>query len=453
MGFSKDFLWGAATASYQIEGAAFEDGREASVWDTFSHTPGKVLSGDTGDVACDHYHRYKEDVALMAEIGLKAYRFSISWSRVLPAGTGAQNEKGLDFYDRLVDELLSKNIQPCATLYHWDLPQALYDRGGWKNPEIQDWFADYAELMGRRLGDRVPCWMTFNEIVCFLCVGHVEGRHAPGERVGPATALSMLKNIQLSHGRAVAALRDVLPETAQIGLAHVSGYAAPASETPEDIEAARKRMFDDIMPWGNYATGSNALQLDPIYLGKPADWGKSYYGDDYPDYSDEELKLISQPLDFLGLNFYWGATVSVGEDGKTVEHEDEMIGRTAFGWPVTPDVFRWGVRFMYERYQKPVMITENGMSGSDWVGLDSCVHDGARIDYLHRHLLALGQAADDGVPVLGYMQWSLLDNFEWAEGYKQRFGIIHVDYKTQKRTLKDSALWYKDVIASNGENL
>ncbi len=453
MGFAKDFLWGAATASYQIEGAACEDGRGPSIWDTFSHSPGRVKNGHTGDAACDHYHRFKEDVMLMKEIGLNAYRFSVSWSRVLPAGVGAVNEKGLDFYDRLVDELLAAGIQPCATLYHWDLPQALYDRGGWKNPDMQMWFADYAERMGRCLGDRVPCWMTFNEILCFLCVGHVEGRHAPGEQVGPATALRMLKNIQLSHGRAVQALRRVLPAGAQIGLAHVGGYAGPASNTPEDVEAARRRMFDEIVPHNNYATGSNALQLDPIYLGRPAAWAQSYYGDDHPDYSDDDLRLISQPLDFLGLNFYSGETVSAGDNGRTVRHPEKAVGRTAFGWPVTPDAFYWGVRFMHERYGKPILITENGMSCNDWVGLDGCVHDGARIDFLHRYLLALRRAADEGIPLLGYMQWSLMDNFEWAEGYSQRFGLIHIDYETQKRTLKDSARWYRDLIAAHGGNL
>lgn len=268
MGFPENFLWGAATAAYQIEGGAFEDGKGPSIWDTFSHTPGKIKNGDTGDVACDHYHRYREDVVLMAELGLKAYRFSISWPRVLPQGSGRPNEKGLDIYDRLVDELLANNIQPCATLFHWDLPQVLYDKGGWRHPDMPEWFAEYAALAGRRLGDRIPFWVTFNEMCAVLTCGHLPGgTHAPGERLDRAGSLALLKRFLLSHGRGVQALRAVLPASAQIGLAHCGSDNFPAGTSKEDVEATRRSMFD--LP-GDGGPGllMASVYLDPVLLGK-----------------------------------------------------------------------------------------------------------------------------------------------------------------------------------------
>ncbi|MBC8207205.1 MAG: beta-glucosidase [Kiritimatiellales bacterium] len=452
MGFSKDFLWGAATAAYQIEGAAYEDGKGLSIWDEFCKQPGRIQNGDTGDVACDHLHRYKDDVALMGELGLKAYRFSISWPRVIPQGTGAVNEAGLDFYDRLVDELLTKNIQPCATLYHWDLPQALQERGGWQSAESPEWFAEYADLMGRRLGDRVPMWFTFNEMTVVVNMASQMGVHAPGLKLNAGDALNLLKNLQLSHGRAVQVLREVLPSEAQIGLAHCGEVHLPKSDAPADVETARFAMFE---MQGLYSeTSAHSLYLDPILKGKPVAWAREYFGEGAPEFSEAELELISQPIDFLGLNLYQGGQVVDGPDGRPVPDPTwKSLGRTLFDWVVTPEILYWASRFCYERYQLPIIISENGMSSHDWVALDGGVHDGARIDFLHRYLRELRRAADEGVPVLGYLQWSLLDNFEWAEGYKQRFGLIHVDYETQKRTLKDSALWYKKVIASNGEDL
>lgn len=453
MGFSKDFLWGAATAAYQIEGAATEDGRGLSIWDAFSHTPGNIKNGDTGNVACDHYHRYKKDVALMAEIGLQAYRFSISWPRVLPEGTGTPNEKGLDFYDRLVDELLSKNIQPCATLYHWDLPQVLQERGGWQSAKSPEWFAEYADLMGRRIGDRVPSWFTFNEMLVTVDVASRVGYHAPGLELNAGDALELLKNLQLSHGRAVQALRAVLPAEAQIGLAHCGPVYLPKSDSPGDVELVRRVMFEMLGLLGS-DTDAHSLYLDPILLGKPVGWAQEHFGAAYPEFTAAELELISQPINFLGLNLYQGYQVIDGPDGKPMLDENwKPIGRTNFDWGVTPDALYWATRFCYERYQKPIVISENGMSSHDWVAIDGGVHDGARIDFLNRYLLALRRAADEGVLILGYLAWSLMDNFEWAEGYSQRFGLIHVDYETQRRTLKDSALWYKEVIESNGENL
>lgn len=452
MSFSKSFLWGAAAASYQIEGAAYEDGKGLSIWDAFCKESGRIKNGDTGDVACDHYHRYKDDIALMSEIGLQAYRFSISWPRVIPQGMGVVNEKGLDFYDRLVDELLSKNIKSCATLYHWDFPQALQERGGWQAEESPEWFADYADLMGRRLGDRVSCWFTFNEMPVTVNVASRLGLHAPGLNLGAGDALALLKNLQLAHGRGVQTLRAVLPAGAQIGLAHCGHVCMPQSELPDDIEIARKAMFE--MPDFFLDTNAHSLFLDPVLLGKPAAWAEEFFGTEAPLFTDEELKLISQPIDFLGLNLYQGEQVVAGPEGCPVPDPSwKPIGRTNFGWNVTPEILYWASRFFYERYGKPIMITENGMSSHDWVALDGRVHDGARVDFLHRYLRELRRAAGEGIPVLGYLTWSIMDNFEWAEGYSQRFGLIHVDYETQVRTLKDSALWYKEVIAANGENL
>ena len=453
MGFSKDFLWGAATAAYQIEGAANEDGRGPSIWDTFSHTPGNIKNGDTGDVACNHYHHYKEDVALMAEIGLQAYRFSISWPRVLPEGTGAANEKGLDFYDRLVDELLAKNIQPCATLFHWDMPQALYDRGSWRNPDIAEYFAEYAGLMARRLGDRIPCWMTFNEMCVVINCGHVPNSfHAPGEELDRTGALKVLKGMLLSHGRGVEALRAALPKTAQIGLAHCGVMNFPASDSAEDVEATRQSMFG--VPDDNGSDLHSAgIYLDPVFFGKYTDDVLTYFGEDVPPLSPEEGTLISQPIDFLGINLYWGRCVGAGADGKPETRPHEPLGYTDFDWPITPEALYWSVTLMHERYGVPIMITENGMSNDDRVDANGKVHDKERIEFLSSYLRELRRAADEGVPLLGYMQWSLMDNFEWAEGCSQRFGLIHIDYETQKRTPKDSALWYKGVIESNGENL
>lgn len=453
MGFSKDFLWGAATASYQIEGAADKDGRGMSVWDTFSHAPGKVKNGDTGDNACDHYHRFKEDVALMAGLGLKAHRFSIAWPRVLPDGAGAVNKKGLDFYDRLVDELLAKNIRPCATLFHWDFPQALYDKGGWNHPDAPQWFAEYTAHAVRRLGDRIPCWMTFNEMMVSLDYGHRMGFHAPGEHLAVGPVLAILKNMLLAHGLSTQVLRAALPPAAQIGIAHAGPYYTPATESPEDIEATRRAMFEVAAIPSASDTGGNALYLDPVLLGRTPVWGPAHFGADWKPYSDAELKTICQPLDFLGINCYWGAPVKAGANGAPELGPFNPERRTHLNWPVTPLALYWGVRFMHERYGQPILITENGMSNNDAVGADGKVHDIERIYFLKNYLSALRRAADEGMPLLGYLQWSLMDNFEWAEGYSQRFGLIHINYETQKRTLKDSALWYREVIASNGETL
>ena len=448
MSFPKDFMWGSATASYQLEGSAFEDGRGYTVWDDFCRRPGSILDGSNGDVACDHYHRYPEDVAIMGEIGLKAYRFSLAWSRILPEGTGAVNEKGISFYHNLIDELLKYNIVPCITLYHWDMPYALYRKGGWQNPESVDWFAEYAAVVARAYGDKVKFFITLNEPQCFIGLGHVSGEHAPGNVMSRRSVLEMTHNVLKAHGRAVQAIRSIVPD-AQIGYAPTSGVACPGTDKPEDIEAARKAYFD-ITDTSNYMWNVSWFS-DPVFFGKYPEAGLKVFEKDLPDFKPEDFKLISEPIDFYGQNIYNGYKVEAdGKGGYRYLSRKSGHPRTACGWPVVPECLYWGTRFLYERYKKPIYITENGISCTDTVCLDGRIHDAERIDFLNRYLLALGKAIDDGIDIRGYFVWSLMDNFEWAKGYTERFGIVHVDYESQKRTWKDSAYWLREVINSNG---
>ncbi len=449
MSFSKDFLWGASSAATQIEGAWNEDGKGESIWDTFGHKGGYIAHSETADVACDHYHRYREDVALMKELGLKSYRFSISWPRVLPAGTGPVNQKGLEFYVKLCDELRAAGIKPLATLYHWDLPTALYEKGGWENPDSPLWFEEYVRTVAQALGDRVHAWLTFNEFQMFVGLGYVLGIHAPfSSSTSDQRLMGITRNILLAHGRAVSALRELTPSVL-VGMAPTGDVHLPKDESPEAVEAARARTFS---VEGDYIV-SNAWWGDPILLGRHPEGAKERFGDLLYTLSDQEWAQVSQPLDFYGYNCYQG-TIDYPIDPMGYDNYGyQGCPRTLMTWNVTPDALYWSSKFLYERYRKPLIITENGFSGLDWVALDGRVHDGNRIDFMHRYLLGLKRAVDEGIPVLGYHCWSLLDNFEWAMGYDQRFGLIHVDYQTQKRTPKDSAYWYRDVIAANGETL
>jgi beta-glucosidase len=450
MSFRNDFVWGTATASYQIEGAWNEDGKGLSVWDMFSRRKGAVWEGHTGDVACDHYHRYKEDVAIMKDVvGAKAYRFSISWPRVIPDGVGAANEKGLAFYDRLVDELLAKGVTPWVTLFHWDYPLALYHRGGWFNRESVEWFAEYTRVVVDRLGDRVSHWMTLNEPQCFIGLGHSTGAHAPGDKHNRAQVLLANHHALMAHGRAVQVIRERAKVKPSIGFAPVGIVRYPADDSPATIEAARKAMFSiEDMLW------NDVWYSDPVFFGAYPEEGLRLYGDDVPRIHPGDMELMAQPLDFYGVNIYHGAAIA--PDGKGGFHfPGRGIGYplTRNDWPVEPQALYWGPRFLYERYKLPIVITENGTGGLDWVHLDGQCHDPQRIDFLHRYLRELKRAAADGVDIRGYFLWSLLDNFEWNEGYRQRFGLVHVDYNTQKRTPKDSAHWYAKVIATNGASL
>lgn len=452
MGFKKDFVWGAATASYQIEGAAYEGGKGLSVWDVFSKQPGKVFEGHNGDEACDHYHRYKDDIALMKQIGLKAYRFSISWPRILPAGTGAVNPKGIEFYSNLIDELLANGIEPYITLYHWDYPYALHKLGGWLNPDSPKWFENYAKIVAEQYSDRVSHFITFNEPQCFIGAGYYNGGHAPGLKCSDKDLLQMTHNVLLAHGLAVRALRQNAKQDLVIGYAPCGSADFPASQSADDIEAARMRYFavDGLPEW----TQSVSWWNDPLFLGCYPEEGLKRFGSDMPQIGADDFKIIGEPIDFLGQNIYCGNEVKMGSDGQP-ELLKRYPGapRTAMNAPITPQSLYWAPKFLSERYGKPILITENGLSCHDVISLDGRVHDPNRIDFLTRYLREYRRAADDGVDLMGYFAWSLMDNFEWALGYSERFGMIYVDYPTQKRVIKDSGHWYRTVIESNGETL
>jgi beta-glucosidase len=448
--FPKDFVWGAATASYQIEGAANEDGKGQSVWDVFCKKKGAVFEGHTGDVACDHYHRFKEDIALVKQLGAKSYRFSVAWPRIIPEGVGAVNQKGVDFYNRLVDEILRQGITPMCTVFHWDYPQALYKRGGWLNRDSADWFAEYTAVVADKLGDRVKLWATQNEPQCYIGLALLDGMHAPGDKLEFSKYLTAAHNSMRAHGKGVQALRAHVKDS-KIGYVLAAQITQPASSSADDLEAARHAIFavNNRTPW------CNAWWTDPVMFGKYPEDGVAYFGKDMPKFKASDLDEMKQPIDYLGLNIYKADTYRKGADGKP-----EMIPyppgypRSGVDWqPITPGALYWGPKFFYERYKVPVTITENGLSTRDQVFLDGKVHDPQRVDYMHRVLLELSRAIKDGVPVNGYYAWSLLDNFEWADGYKQRFGMIYVDYTNQKRIPKDSYEWYRKVIATNGRSL
>nr|DAL84936.1 MAG TPA: beta-galactosidase [Caudoviricetes sp.] len=450
MGFAKDFVWGAATSSYQIEGTGRDSGKGQNIWDVFTKEPGRVYEGHTGDIACDHYHRFREDVAYMKELGLKGYRFSIDWSRVLPEGTGKVNEKGIDFYNALIDELLEQGIEPYITLYHWELPYEIYKRGGWMNPEIVEWFGQYARLVAERFSDRVKYFFTLNEPQCFVGLGFLQGCHAPGVKAPLRDTFEMAHNALKAHGRAVQMLRAYGKQNVQIGYAPTSGMCYPEKETPKDIEAARKALFalpDDLSNW----TWNVSWWSDPVILGKYPEEGMKKYEKYLPVITDEDMKLISQPIDFYGQNIYNGRCIRTGTDGRPEEvRRPAGFPKTATNWPVTPEALYWGPKFLYERYRKPIYITENGMACHDTVSQDGKVHDPNRIDFLARYLKNLKRAAEE-IDIRGYFQWSLMDNFEWDKGYAERFGIIYVDFGTQERIWKDSAYWYRDLIRRNGD--
>ena len=451
MGFSNEFVWGGATSSYQIEGTAGKAENGHHIWDIFTmEKRGRVYGNHTGEVACDHYHRFREDVQMMKEMGLKAYRFSIDWSRVIPEGTGAIDENGMTFYSELIDELLNAGIEPYITLYHWELPYELHKKGGWMNEDIVEWFGNYAGIIAERFSDRVTHFFTLNEPQCFIGLGYLTGEHAPGLLSPLSDTFQMAHNVMKAHGRAVQKIREFAKQPVQIGYAPTGSMNYPASEKKEDIEAARQSLFalpEDNNRW----TWNVSWWSDPVLLGHYPEEGLVKYEKYLPKITEEDMKLISEPIDILGQNIYNGSCVAMGENGKPV-YVERVMGdpRTAINWPIVPECLYWGPRFLYERYKKPIIITENGLSCRDSVALDGKVHDPERIDFLARYLLQLEKAASDGVDIRGYFLWSVMDNFEWSNGYSERFGVVHVDYATQKRTWKDSAYWYRDVIRNNG---
>jgi beta-glucosidase len=459
--FPTDFLWGTATAAYQIEGAVDVDGRGPSIWDTFSHTPDRVLGGDTGDVAADHYRRWEDDLDLMVQLGLPAYRFSIAWPRIQPEGRGAVEQRGLDHYRRLVDGLLERRIEPVVTLYHWDLPQPLEDAGGWPARDTAMRFGDYAEIVGAALGDRVQRWITLNEPWCTAFLGYASGVHAPG-RTEPVAALAAAHHLNLAHGLGVQALRSVLPAGSEVSITLNLHVVRSASDDPADLDAARR--LDAI---------SNRIWLGPLVDGGyPADLRDDTAAlTDWSFVRDGDEATSGEPIDVLGVNYYQptlvrhrgagdGAAASHGHGDSDatpfvgcddVVFVDQPGERTAMGWVVdATGLEELLLRLHGEQPDLPLMVTENGAAFDDEVGGDGQVHDPRRIAYVSEHLRAVGRAIDAGADVRGYLLWSLIDNFEWAYGYARRFGIVHVDYETQVRTVKDSGWWYRDVIAAGG---
>ncbi len=440
--FPKNFVWGAATAAYQIEGAVAEDGRGPSIWDTFSHLPGKTYQAHHGDRAADHYHRWEEDLRLMAQLGLQAYRFSIAWPRIFPEGRGTMNQAGLDFYDRLVDGLLESGIDPYVTLYHWDLPQALQDLGGWPNRQVAGFFADYAQAVAERLGDRVSHWITLNEPIVSAMNGYLFGDHAPGVQ-DPFQAAQAVINLMLGHGLAVQRLRAAVPG-AQVGITLSLSSIHPATDTDEDRQAARR-----------YDVISNRLFLDPILRGCLPEELASMLPF-VPEVAPEDLKIISAPLDFLGVNYYSRSVVRYDQNFPFIQAAPVQPQGSEYSqmWEIYPQgIYELLVRIWQEYRVKNIYITENGVPVPDGLDFDGRVRDTRRVAYLRDHLIQVQRAIQAGTPVNGYFVWSLMDNFEWALGYQMRFGLVYVDYDNLRRTVKDSGCWYAQVIRQNGVHL
>ena len=444
--FPKDFLWGSATASYQIEGAVKEGGRGETIWDRFSHTPGKVYQNQNGDTACDHYHRYRQDIQLMKEIGLRSYRFSIAWSRIFPSGGGKINTPGLDFYQHLVDELLAAGIIPMITLYHWDLPQSLQDRGGWANRDTVKYYVDYAATMFDKLADRVRLWITHNEPWVVAFVGHDDGVHAPGIR-DRKTALQVSHNLLLSHARASILFDEFRGEDNQIGITLNLSPAYPDTDSPEDELAAR--YYDGMQ---------NRWFLDPVFTGSyPEDMFEVYQKQyDAPTVEPEDLNAFRKSrIDFLGVNYYMRKIVRRSEKQEDlfaeVRPDYQGVRFTEMDWEIHPEGLYELLTRVQRDYDPPIVyVTENGIACPDQVDSDGQIRDNDRIDYLRSHFSAAYRALQEGVKLKGYYVWSLIDNFEWAFGYSKRFGVVYVDYKSQARIPKSSANWYREVIANSG---
>ncbi|MDP9038342.1 MAG: GH1 family beta-glucosidase [Acidobacteriota bacterium] len=441
-GFPQGFLWGSATASYQVEGAVKEAGRGPSIWDTFSHTPGRVHLGDTGDVADDFFHRYREDIKLMQGLGLKSFRFSVAWSRVFPQGGGAPNPQGLDFYHRIVDALLEAGIEPFCTLYHWDLPQALQDKGGWENRDTASLFADYCGYTAGQLSDKVKHFMTMNEMRTFVELGYGTGTHAPGLTVGEQRLAQLNHYVVLAHGLAVRAIRAKSRPGTQVGIADNVQATTPVYDAPEHVQAARNAMREQ-----------NAMFLTVVQEGRYTDLYLKRLGANAPKFTAEEMEIIRSPMDFVGINIYQPTHVRAedSEQGYALVPPPSSYPHMFSSWLyVGPEALYWGPKLVADIWKvKTIYITENGASSADTIAPDGAVYDTDRVMFLHSYLLHLQRAVSEGVPVKGYFLWSLLDNYEWADGYEKRFGITYVDFETQKRTLKLSGQFYRNLIATN----
>lgn len=445
MSFPENFVWGSATASYQIEGAANEDGRGPSIWDKFSHIEGNIVNDDTGDIACDHYHRYKDDVKLMKEMGLKGYRFSISWSRIFPSGKGEINQKGVDFYNDLVDELLKNGIEPAVTLYHWDLPQALEDMGGWENRDIVDYFVEYATFMFKVLGDRVKKWTTHNEPWVAAFAGNLAGRHAPGN-TDLKLAVQVSHHLILSHAKAVEAYKKLNQKEGKIGIVLDLHPIVPATDSKEDVKTSilvdgyQNRWFLDAVLKGEYPKDILKFYKENLVA---------------PVIMPGDMEIIAgNPMDYLGINYYFRKVVKKSVDNMIFEFEEikpEGVEYTEMNWEVYPKGLYDLLIRIKEEYNNPhIYITENGAAFKDEKIVNGIVEDDDRVKFLSGHFTEAHRAIEDGVKLHGYYAWSLMDNFEWAQGYSKRFGLIFIDYKTQERIWKKSAIWYKDVIKNNG---
>jgi beta-glucosidase len=447
--FDKNFIWGVATAAYQIEGGAFADGKKASIWDTFSHTEEKIFRNHNGDSACDHYHRFREDIALMKELGVMAYRFSLSWPRIIPDGVGKVNTRGLDFYHALLEELAKNGIEPYVTLYHWDLPQALQDQGGWQNPESVAWFKYYTEIVIRSFGNKVKNYITLNEPQCIVNLGLNRGLHAPGLHLPLKEQLRVIHHLLLAHGEAVGIIRR---ETgAKVGYAGCSWVPVPVALDQETIAAAREEYFSVRK---NDCGDGISIWSDPIFFGNyPEKYYRSF--SNLPEIRPGDWEIINRPVDYFFVNLYSGYYLGVREGKVFYPEFSAGSPRSDCGWDILPEIMYWGPKFLYERYRKPVIISECGIALPDHRFLDGKVHDPGRIDFLQRYLSELERGYREGVPVAGFFHWSLLDNFEWADGFSKRFGLVYVDYQSQERIKKDSFAFYRDLIKhydSKGES-
>jgi beta-glucosidase len=443
--FPPGYVWGAATAAYQIEGAVAEDGRGRSIWDIYSHTPGNILNDDNGDVACDHYHRWRDDIALMRQLNLNAYRFSVSWPRILPEGRGRVNQAGLDFYDRLVDALLDSDITPFVTLYHFDLPQPLQDDGGgWLRRGIADDFERHVDVVSRALGDRVRHWMTLNEPWSMGLLGYLTGEDAPGLRLGLKAGLAVAHHALLAHGRAMKVLRANAPGS-QVGIVLDVNHVTPASDAAEDVAAAER--YDGIQ---------NRLYLDALFRGHYPTDILALCADQLPDIQPDDHHLIAAPIDFLGINLYRRSVIGAGDQLPPINYRriNPPGEYTAMGWEVSDHALFDTLLDVTQRYGPPALyVTENGAAFPDVLNADGHVHDDRRVAYLRNHIAQARRAIANGIPLKGYFAWSLLDNFEWAWGYERRFGIVYVDFPTQRRIIKDSGHAYAAIIANAGRTV
>ena len=450
MGFKEDFVWGTATASYQIEGGAYQDGRGLSIWDEFSHTPGKTRFGDNGDNACDSYNRLEEDIMILKGLGVKSYRFSISWTRIFPKGVGEINPLGIAYYDKLIDSLIENNITPFVTLFHWDYPLELYYRGGWLSEDSPKWFEEYVKVIVDKFSDRVQYWITQNEPECYICNGLDIGRHAPGLTLPRKQVIRAWHHNLIAHGLAVKTIRDHAKLKPFIGIVSCGETPMPATNNGKDIQAAIKAMFNK----NDGATTNLSFGdlLDPVILGKYPDRFISLLPTDYK----KDMPIIKQSLDFIGLNLYTGFYVKYDERLGYVRQET-LTGKeeTSVEWKIEPKCLYWAPKMVIDRYNLPVYITENGLANNDWVCQDGKVHDMQRVDFMNRYLKELLVLANEGYreKLAGYFHWSMLDNYEWARGYAKRFGLAHADLTTLKRTIKESGYHYKKIIKSNGNIL